>query len=111
MTTETPHPYRVTVRGQFDRLGDDLRRVLLADAPAHDTVTAGRFTEHGTVTYQPDLVGFTFRYLIAASGPSAESDAATDGELRAIEWLDKAGWPYRRLRTVTAPVPEPRRRR
>jgi hypothetical protein len=40
-------------------------------------VTAGRFTEEGTITYQRDLVGFTFRYLIQAAGPSGESDAAT----------------------------------
>ena len=60
--------------------------------------------------YGRDLVGFTFRYIIAAPGPSGEEDAATEGELRAIEWLQRAGWPYKRLSTVTAPVPEPRRR-
>ncbi|HVW33698.1 MAG TPA: DUF6204 family protein [Acidimicrobiia bacterium] len=110
METGTPRPYRVTVRGQFDRPSDEQRAALRADAPAHDTVAAGRFTAEGTVTYQPDLVGFTFRYLIAAAGPDAAADAATEGELRAIEWLERAGWPYRRLRTVAAPVPEPRRR-
>jgi len=107
MTAETTRPYRVTVRGQFDRAGDELRRRLLEEADAHDTVTAGRFTPEGTVTYQRDLVGFTFRYIIDAAG---EDDAATDGELRAIEWLERAGWPYKRLSTVTAPVPQPRRR-
>jgi hypothetical protein len=111
MTTETARPYRVTVRGQFDRLTDEQRRALLDEADAHDTVTAGRFTEGGTVTYQRDLVGFTFRYIVEAAGPTGEEDAATEGELRAIEWLGKAGWPYRRLTTVTAPVPEPRRRK
>ena len=110
MATEPTHLFRVTVRGQFDRLSEDQRGALLADAAAHDTVTAGRFTEDGTVTYQSDLVGFTFRYLIAAAGPAAEADAATEGELRAIDWLEQAAWPYRRLRTVVAPVPEPRRR-
>jgi hypothetical protein len=111
MTTETPRPFRVTVRGQFDRLTDEQRAALLADADAHDTVTAGRFTEDGTVTYQRDLVGFTFRYLISAAGPAGEADAATDGELRALEWLERAQWPYKRLSTIVAPVPEPRPRR
>ena len=111
MTTEGGQRYRVTVRGQFDRLTDEQRERLLADADAHDTVTAGRFTEEGTVTYQRDLVGFTFRYIVDAAGPDAESDAATDGELRAIEWLERAGWPYKRLSTVAAAVPEPRRRK
>jgi hypothetical protein len=110
MTTETTRPYRVTVRGQFNRPADELRHRLLADADAHDTVTAGRFTEEGTVTYQRDLVGFTFRYIVHASGAGGESDAATEGELRAIEWLEDSGWPYKRLSTVVAPVPEPRRR-
>ena len=110
MANETTRPYRVTVRGQFDGLTDDQRHRLLADADVHDTVTAGRFTEEGTVTYQRDLVGFTFRYIVAAAGPAGDSDAATEGELRAIEWLERAGWPYKRLSTVVAPVPEPRRR-
>jgi hypothetical protein len=103
----------VTGRGQFDRLTDEQRQQLLADADAHDTVTSGRFREEGTVTYQRDLVGFTFRYIVQAAGPAseAEADAATEGELRAIEWLEHAGWPYRRLSTVVAPVPEPRHRR
>jgi hypothetical protein len=110
MTTETTRPYRVTVRGQFDRPTDEQRRRLLADADAHDTVTAGRFTEDGTVTYQRDLVGFTFRYIVHAAGPAGEADAATEGELRAMEWLERAGWPYKRLSTIAAPVPERRRR-
>jgi hypothetical protein len=110
---QTARPYRVTVRGQFDRLTDEQRQQLLADADAHDTVTAGRFTEVGTVTYQRDLVGFTFRYIVQVAGPAgeADADAATEGELRAIDWLEQAGWPYRRLSTVVAPVPEPRRRK
>jgi hypothetical protein len=108
MTTETPRPYRVTIRGQFDRLSDDQRAKLLEEADAHDTVTAGRFTEDGTVTYQRDLVGFTFRYIVQAAGLTAEEDAATEGELRAIEWLDRAGWSYKRLTAIAAPVPEPR---
>ena len=110
MTSDTPPRYRVTVRGQFDRLSDEQRQQLLGDADAHDTVSAGRFTEEGTLTYQRDLVGFTFRYLVGAGGPTAESDAATEGELRAVESLERAGWPYKRLRAVVAPVPEPRRR-
>lgn len=111
MTTETTRPYRVTVRGQFDRLSDGQCQRLLADADAHDTVTAGRFTQDGTVTYRRDLVGFTFRYIVRAAGPSGEEDAATEGELRAIEWLERAAWPYKRLSTVAAAVPEVRRRR
>ena len=112
MTEESTRPYRVTVRGQFDRPTDEQRARLLADADAHDTVTAGRFTEDGTVTYERNLVGFTFRYIVSASaGPSGEADAATDGELRAIGYLDDAGWPYKHLAAIAAPVPEPRRRR
>jgi hypothetical protein len=111
MTTDTTRPYRVTVRGQFDRPNDELRRRLLSEADAHDTVTAGRFTEEGTVTYQRDLVGFTFRYIVHVPGPAGEEDAATEGELRAIEWLEREGWPHKRLSTVAAPVPEPRRRK
>jgi hypothetical protein len=110
MTAETTRAYRVTVRGQFDRLSDEQRQVLLAAADAHDTVTAGRFTEEGTVTYQRDLVGFTFRYIVHAAGPDGEGDAAIEGELRAVEHLEQHAWPYKHLSTVVAPVPEPRRR-
>jgi hypothetical protein len=111
MTTETARPYRVTIRGQFDRPTVEQRAKLLEQADAHDTVTAGRFTEDGTVTYQRDLVGFTFRYIVHAAGVTGEEDAATEGELRAIEWLDRAGWSYKRLTAIAAPVPEPRRGR
>jgi len=72
-------------------------------------VLAGRFTEEGTVTYGRDLVAFTFRYELEASGPDAEAeaDAAVAGELKSLE---RYGWGYRELRTIAAVVPSPRRR-
>jgi len=58
--------YQVIVRGRFAPLDDDQRAKLLAEADKHDLLQA-RFSEEGTVTYEPSLLAFTFRCVVAAT--------------------------------------------
>lgn len=74
------HIFRVMVRGRFANLDDDTRSALLDDAAAHDVLSAA-FTREGTLTYDPALVAFTYRYEVRESG---DGSAETAGE-RAVE--------------------------
>ncbi|WP_133116264.1 DUF6204 family protein [Amycolatopsis antarctica] len=89
--------YRVLVRGRFGELDDAARAELLAAADDHDVISA-RFTAEGSLTYERSLVGFTFRYTVAASGENAERDARDEALLGAEERLTTAGYPFRDLR-------------
>jgi hypothetical protein len=111
MTEEgRPQKFRVTVRGVFQGLAADQRAALLAGAAAHDVLFVGRFSKDGTFTYGRDLFAFTFGFDLAASGPDAETDVATEAEVRAMDRLEAGAWGYRNLRTSVSRVPEPRRR-
>lgn len=91
--------YRVLVRGRFGDLDERSRAELLADAPAHDVLSAA-FTAEGTLTYDRSLLGFTFRYAVSAVGDHAERDARDEAELRAADALTAAGYPFRDLRAT-----------
>ncbi|WP_091671189.1 DUF6204 family protein [Amycolatopsis marina] len=92
----TASEFRVLVRGRFDAPDQETRAELVAAADDHDLLRAA-FTEDGTLTYERSLNGFTFRCTVTASGERAEEDARVEGELKAAEVLDNAGWPYRGL--------------
>jgi hypothetical protein len=102
--------FRVTVRGQFDQLGDAQRAALLAAAGDHDALSAA-FTTDGTLTY--DLAArpfFAFRYLVelpafdADEADDARGLAAAEGEALARAWLATRGFGYKHLRAVAEDV-------
>jgi hypothetical protein len=91
--------FRVTVRGQFEGLDDDVRSALLAAAPEHDVSKAG-YTETGTLTYEHALRSFTFRFRLRddADDPAdAEEHVAETAEAMAEAWLDDLGATWSRL--------------
>jgi hypothetical protein len=112
VVTETSgtQQFRVAVRGMFEGLTAPQRQALLRDVDAHDVVLVGRFSEEGTLTYEKDLVFFTFGFDITASGPDAQADAAAEAEIRALERLEQEGWGYRHLRAAASAVPQVKRR-
>jgi hypothetical protein len=72
--------FRVVVRGHFDRLDDGQRAVLLAEAENYE-IFKSAYTADGTLTYEPNLVAFSFRYELRDSG---DDDVAT-AEARVVE--------------------------
>ena len=96
MSTRT---YRVIVRGVFTGLDDDRRARLREQAAAHDLFAAA-FTERGSLTYDAQLSPFSHRVVVhVEGGPGEEEDAATAGELSAIEHLEALGVQWRSLRS------------
>lgn len=90
--------YRVTVRGIFDGLDEEQRRLLRERAPEHDLVTSG-FSDAGALAYDATLRAFSYRVVIRVeAGPDEEADALTAGELSAVERLDALGVGSRDLR-------------
>ncbi|GAA2037861.1 DUF6204 family protein [Catenulispora yoronensis] len=71
----SPKTYQVITHGKFDVLTDEQRAALIAQADDHDLYKA-RFTEEGTVTYEPALLTFTFRCLVPATEETGEADVA-----------------------------------
>ncbi|MEU0534939.1 DUF6204 family protein [Amycolatopsis tolypomycina] len=89
--------YRVLVRGKFDRPAGAVREKLLANA-SDDDLSGLAFGEPGTLTYSRHLGGFTFRVLVEVpAGGDAQRRAHEEAELRAMELLDREGYPYRDL--------------
>ncbi len=78
--------FRVTVRGRFDDLDAAARSRLFADATGHD-VTKAAFTEAGTLTYDPSLRSFTFRFRLRDDA-SAASDAEANVTAMAVSMVD-----------------------
>jgi len=79
----TIHHHRVTVRGHFADLTDDVRARLRAEAAAHDALTA-MFTPEGTFVYDRALVAFSFRYQLRVEEELRE-DADVAAELAGLE--------------------------
>ena len=90
------HIHRVTVRGRFRDLTPDARAALEADAQAHD-VLAAAFTPRGTLTYEPSVDFFTFRYEIRTDDEERglrEAGAVYLGELEVTGTFRYANtWP------------------
>ena len=55
--------YRVTVRGRFFELGDDVRAWLTDAVEDHD-ITKSAYTPEGTFTYDKNIYSFNLRYEI-----------------------------------------------
>ncbi|MGY1689529.1 DUF6204 family protein [Geodermatophilus sp. SYSU D01105] len=103
--------YRVLVRGVFADLDEAQRADLLARSAGHDLFSA-RFTDEGTLAYDPALGPFSFRVVVRVdAGPGEEGDARAAGELALMERLDAAGLGYRRVRSSATSVDDVRIRR
>jgi Family of unknown function (DUF6204) len=91
------HIHRVFVRGRFGALGHDTRDRLVAHAADHD-VTRAAFTESGTLTYEPSLRSFTFRFRLRAEGDDHEAIVTARARELASAWLAELGVGERELR-------------
>lgn len=86
--------YRVMVRGRFADLDDAGRARLAAEVTDHDVITAGGFTEGGTLAYTSAIDFFTFRYQLrqrAESPAEAERAVADEARSRAEDALAAKG--------------------
>jgi hypothetical protein len=70
----------VVVRGHFHDLDPDARARLLAEADDHEIFKAA-YTAAGTMTYEPNLVAFNFRYEMR----DVSDDAIAEVEARLAE--------------------------
>ncbi|MEU3183480.1 DUF6204 family protein [Streptomyces sp. NPDC006923] len=99
MTTQ--HTYRVIVRGTWHGLTDETRARLLAEADQHG-LAGMRFTPEGSLTYDPALQHFSYRYVVVTDAADGEEMAAALAEDRAETALRALGCGHRELRsTVT----------
>ncbi|MCX4884974.1 MULTISPECIES: DUF6204 family protein [unclassified Streptomyces] len=96
------HTYRVIVRGTWDGLRDEARQRLLAEAAGHG-LTSMRFTEEGSLSYEPTpLKHFSMRYVVVSDAVDGEEMAGAIAEDRAQETLGALGYGFRDLKsTVT----------
>ncbi|GHF45126.1 DUF6204 family protein [Streptomyces griseosporeus] len=96
------HTYRVIVRGTWDGLTDEAREKLLAEAAEHG-LTSMRFTEEGSLSYEPrPLKHFSLRYEVVSDAADGEEMAGALAEDRAERTLRELGYGFRDLRsTVT----------
>ncbi|MEV5432127.1 DUF6204 family protein [Streptomyces sp. NPDC052701] len=94
------HTYRVIVRGTWDALTDEARARLLAGAADHG-LTSMRFTEEGSLSYQPSpLKHFSMRFVVVSDAADGEEMAAAIAEDRAAEALRGLGHGFRDLRSA-----------
>ncbi|MFG2776676.1 DUF6204 family protein [Streptomyces prunicolor] len=98
------HTYRVIVRGTWDALTDEARQRLLGEAAEHGMLSM-RFTEEGSLSYEPSpLKHFSWRYVVvsdAADGPEMAAALAEDRAETALKGLGY-GYGFRDLKsTVT----------
>ncbi|MFH0515754.1 DUF6204 family protein [Streptomyces sp. M41] len=96
------HTYRVIVRGTWDGLTDEARTRLLAEAPEHG-LTSMRFTEKGSLSYEPaPLKHFSMRYVVVSDAADGEEMAGAIAEDRAETALRERGYGFGELKsTVT----------
>ncbi|MFJ4682325.1 DUF6204 family protein [Streptomyces sp. NPDC088789] len=101
MTTER-HTYRVIVRGTWDGLTEQARARLVAEAADHG-LTSMRFTEEGSLSYEPvPLKHFSMRYVVVSDAADGEEMAGALAEDRAESALRALGLGFTGLRsTVT----------
>ena len=96
------HTYRVIVRGTWDGLTEEARQRLLAEAGEHG-MTSMRFTEEGSLSYEPaPLKHFSLRYVVVSDAADGEEMAGAIAEDRAETTLTGLGYGFGELRsTVT----------
>ncbi|MFF3328130.1 DUF6204 family protein [Streptomyces sp. NPDC002888] len=94
------HTYRVIVRGTWDGLTEQARARLLAEAGDHG-LTSMRFTEEGSLTYEPaPLKHFSMRYVVVSDAADGEEMAAAIAEDRAETTLRDLGYGFGELKTA-----------
>ncbi|MEU6357150.1 DUF6204 family protein [Streptomyces sp. NPDC047072] len=96
------HTYRVIVRGTWDGLTEEARERLLAEASEHG-MTSMRFTEEGSLSYEPSpLKHFSMRYVVVSDAADGDEMAGALAEDRAETALKGLGYGFRDLKsTVT----------
>lgn len=90
----------MVVRGHFDDLDAQQRAILGAEAENYEIFKAA-YTADGTLTYEPNLVAFSFRYEMRET-----DDSVVDVEERLVEAaltkarasLEQMGVGYKHLR-------------
>jgi hypothetical protein len=96
------HIFRVVVRGHFHGLDDEQRAVLVAEAENYE-IFKSAYTAAGTLTYEPNLVAFSFRYEIRDSDDSsagAEERVIEAALAKARASLETMGVDFRHLRAT-----------
>ncbi len=96
--------YRVVVRGHFHGLDEEQRANLRAAAADHE-IFKSAYTRDGTLTYEPNLVAFSFRYEMrepddTLSDAEAESAVIDAAKAKARASLDVMGVEHRHLRAT-----------
>lgn len=96
------HTYRVIVRGTWDGLTEQARARLVAQAADHGLASM-RFTEEGTLTYEPQpLKHFSMRFVVESDAADGEEMAGALAEDCAETALRELGYGFTALRsTVT----------
>ncbi|MEU0225570.1 DUF6204 family protein [Streptomyces sp. NPDC006284] len=96
------HTYRVIVRGTWEGLTEQARDRLIAEAADH-SMASMRFTEEGSLSYEPaPLKHFSMRYVVVSDAADGEEMAGAIAEDRAEGTLRGLGYGFRDLRsTVT----------
>ncbi|MEU1176976.1 DUF6204 family protein [Streptomyces sp. NPDC005820] len=97
-----PHTYRVIVRGTWDGLTEEAHARLVAEAAGHG-LDSMRFTEEGTLSYEPrPLKHFSMRFVVVSDAADGEEMAGAIAEDRAETALGALGYGFTGLRsTVT----------
>ena len=78
------HIHRVIVRGFFDGLDDEQRARLLAEQPDHDILRSA-FSREGSLTYEPNLSAFSFRYEVRTTDEDGDEHHASAIEIGLAE--------------------------
>jgi hypothetical protein len=94
--------FRVVVRGHFHDLTDGQRTALLAVAHEHEIFKAA-YTREGSLTYEPNLVAFSFRYELRVGDDetdNAEAWATETGLENAAASMTAMGLAFRHLRAT-----------
>jgi hypothetical protein len=96
--------YRVVVRGHFHGLDEGQRANLRAAAPDHE-IFKSAYTRDGTLTYEPNLVAFSFRYEMrepddALSDAEAERGVIDAAMAKTRASLEVMGVDHRHLRAT-----------
>jgi hypothetical protein len=96
------HTYRVIVRGTWEGLTDAARVRLLAEAAEHGMASM-RFSEEGSLSYEPaPLKHFSMRYVVVSDAADGDEMAGALAEERAEATLRELGHGFTGLRsTVT----------
>ncbi|WP_369175409.1 DUF6204 family protein [Streptomyces sp. R28] len=96
------HTYRVIVRGTWVGLTGEARARLLAEAAEHG-LSSMRFTEEGSLSYEPSpLKHFSMRYVVVSDAADGEEMAGAIAQDRAESTLRELGYGFGALKsTVT----------